>query len=316
MPNSHLLKAACRITHPKVSPILLFHSRLFVFRGVFVAVLAFACCAASHCRAEEKPVATLAPIRFLLSFDDGPSGDRYNNSTEQVLDALAQNNVQPGIKAIFFTQTRAARGGGTEIGKKLLRREQEEGHLLAFHTATVHHANHLFLSEEDFEQSLQDGIADLTEISGSAPKLVRPPFWNYDERTLVAYQKHGMRLLLTDLSANDGKIWGVNFSFTKHRNMLKQLTALREQWRAGSLPVVDGNTPVVVTFHDVNTYTSNHVEVYLKILLEVADELNMPTANKPFYDRRADIERAALARTVRDGEVRPRLPGIWNWLWQ
>lgn len=269
-----------------------------------------------NCQAGEALAGAPAPIRFLLSFDDGPSGDRYNNSTEQILDALAHNNVQPGIKVIFFTQTRASNGGGTEAGRKLLRREQDEGHLLEFHTATEHHANHRFLSEEAFEQSLQDGIADLTAITGSAPKLVRPPFWNYDERTLTAYQKHGMRLLLTDLNANDGKIWGVNFSLTKRRNMLKQLTELREQWRAGTLPVVDGNTPVVVTFHDVNTYTANHVEVYLKILLDVADELNMPTAGKPFYDQRADIERAALARTVRDGEVRPRLPGIWDWLWQ
>jgi peptidoglycan/xylan/chitin deacetylase (PgdA/CDA1 family) len=291
------------------------HSRLSI-RSAFVALIALACLLANNCRAEGTLASTSAPIRFLLSFDDGPSGDRNNNSTEQILDALVQNSVQPGIKAIFFTQTRAARGGGTEIGKKLLRREQAEGHLLEFHTATAHHSNHRFLSEEEFEQSLNDGVADLTEITGVAPTLVRPPFWNYDERTLTIYQKHGMRLLLTDLNANDGKIWGVNFSFTKYRNMLTQLRELRESWRAGKLPVVDGCTPVVVTFHDVNTYTANHVEVYLKILLEVAGELDMPTATKPFYDQRADLERAALARTVRDGEVRPRLPGLWNWLWQ
>jgi len=56
--------------------------------------------------------------------------------------------------------------------------------------------------------------------------------------------------------------------------------------------------------------------VYLDILLEVAKELDMPTADKPFYDQRADLEKAALARTVRDGEIRPRLPGLWDWLWQ
>jgi peptidoglycan-N-acetylglucosamine deacetylase len=107
----------------------------------------------------------------------------------------------------------------------------------------------------------------------------------------------------------------VNFSFHKHSNMLEQLSTLKAHWLAGELPVVDGSTPVIVTFHDVNTYTSNHVEVYLQILLQVAGELNMPTTAVPFYNQRDEIERAALIRTVRDGSVRQKLPGFWNWLW-
>ncbi|MBV8635103.1 MAG: polysaccharide deacetylase family protein [Burkholderiaceae bacterium] len=281
--------------------------------ALFFLLAGFACI--SQCNADEaasKP----APIRFLISFDDGPSGDHVNNSTEQVLDVLAYNGVQPGIKALFFVQTEAVRGGGTETGKKLLAREQTEGHLIEFHTSTPHHSDYTDFGDEELDASLNLGVSDLIAVKGVAPTLVRPPFWHYDARTLAAYQKHGMRLLLTDLSANDGKIWGVNFSFHKHSNLLKQLSELRPEWEAGKLPVVDGVTPIVVTFHDVNTYTSNHVEVYLKILLQVAQELDMPVADKSFYEDRAAVERAALARTVKDGEVRPRLPGIWNWLWQ
>ncbi len=280
-----------------------------------ILVLLAVSAATSHCSAEEaagKP----APIRFLISFDDGPSGDHVNNSTEQVLDVLAHNGVQPGVKALFFAQTEAVRGGGTEMGRKMLAREQAEGHLIEFHTATPHHADYTNLSDEELDASLNQGVSDLSAVKGVAPTLVRPPFWHYDERTLHAYQKHGMRVLLTDLNANDGEIWGVNFSFHKHSNLLEQLKQLRPGWEAGKLPVVDGVTPIVVTFHDVNTYTSNHIEVYMKILLQVAQELDMPMAEKPFYDDRAAVEKAALARTVQDGEVRPRLPGIWNWLWQ
>ena len=104
-----------------------------------ILVLLAVSAATSHCSAEEaagKP----APIRFLISFDDGPSGDHVNNSTEQVLDVLAHNGVQPGVKALFFAQTEAVRGGGTEMGRKMLAREQAEGHLIEFHTATPHHA--------------------------------------------------------------------------------------------------------------------------------------------------------------------------------
>jgi len=279
----------------------------------FYALVALSCFLNATCLAESV-TSTPAPIRFLLSFDDGPSASLHNNPTEQILDTLSDNVVQPDIKAIFFTQTRANYGGGTEQGRKIMQREWEEGHLLAFHTATPHHSNHRYLSDKKLQQSLEDGIADLTDITGSAPKLVRPPFWSYDERTFAVYQKNDLYVLLTDLSANDGKIWGVNFSLTKRRNMYKQLAALRDKWRAGKLPVIDGCVPIVVTFHDVNSYTASHIEEYLQILLQVAAELNMPTTTLPFYNNRDDLERAALASTLQDASVRPKLPGLWDWL--
>lgn len=259
---------------------------------------------------------TPAPIRFLLSFDDGPSAADSNNPTVRVLEVLARNKVQSDIKALFFVQTRSRNGGATEIGQRLLRREFDEGHLLGFHTTTPRHSNHRFLTEQELELSMQAGVADLHGITGKAPTLVRPPFWNYDERTLAVYQNHGMRLLLTDLSANDGKTIGINFSLTKRHNMRKMLAEFRQRWLTGVMPVIDGSTPVIVTFHDINTYTASHVEEYLGILIEVARELEMPTASKAFYDERDEIERAALACTVRNLEVKVKLPGLWNWLWQ
>lgn len=255
------------------------------------------------------------PIRFLLTFDDGPSGATYKNPTERILDVLAQNDIQPDIKAIFFVQARAVRGDG-EIRHKLLLREHDDGHLLAFHTATRHHANHPFLKPEELESSLKLGIADLTNVSGSAPQLVRPPFWNYNARTLDSYHRHGLQMLLTDLSANDGKIHGVNWSWRKHFNLLKQLRRVKADWAAGNIPSADGNTPVVVTFHDVNSYTARTIEVYMQILLQVARELDMPVATKPFYDNRTQLEKAALARTVRDMHSKVHIPGAWGWLWQ
>ena len=277
-------------------------------------LLVFLCLAAPFAQADTPPAPP--PIRFLLSFDDGPSAAIDDNPTAQILDMLAKNEAQSGIKAIFFTQTGAWNGGASATGRQLLLREHEEGHLLAFHTATPRHSNHRYLKPEEFDLSLQRGAASLEAITGVAPSLVRPPFWSYDARTLESYHRHGMQMLLTDLSANDGKIWGVNWSWHKRSNMLKHLTAVRALWLAGSLPVVDGSVPVVVTFHDVNTYTARNIDVYLLILLDVARELGMPTAAKPFYDEREALEKAALARTVRTGDPAPPLPGLWNWLWK
>ena len=260
--------------------------------------------------------ATPAPVRFLLSFDDGPSGSSGDNPTVRVLDTLANNAVQPGIKAVFFTQTRHWHGGGTDTGRALIRREHEAGHVVALHSATATHANHRFMDAAERDASLRRGVDDLRTLTGSAPLLVRPPFWAYDAATLDSYHRHGLHMLLTDLNANDGKIWGVNFSWHKRSNMLAMLAETRVRWAAGALHMVDGHTPVVVTFHDVNSYTARNLEVYLRILLDVARELDIPVAATPFYDERGALERAALASTVDSADEHPRLPELWNWLWQ
>lgn len=286
-------------------------------------IVVFVTIGATGCAIEPVPMSpqtaerlkSQPPIRFLLTFDDGPARPRTDNPTLSVLNTLAHNPLQPGIKALFFVQTRSSGAGETEFGRNILRREIDEGHLLGFHSATPRHSNHRFLSPEIFEQSLNDGIADITSIQGSAPKLARPPFWNYDQRTFAAYQQHGMHMLLTDLSANDGKIYGIKFSLRRRSNMLHMLTDVRERIAAGELPTVDGSIPVVVTFHDINSYTADHMAEYLQILMDCARAVQLPTATKPFYEDKAALERAALARSIRDGTQAVRLPGFWNWLW-
>jgi len=263
----------------------------------------------------EQRLRAQAPIRFLLTFDDGPSASSFWNPTMTVLDSLASNPVQPNLKAVFFVQTGAPRAGDSDIGREVMRREHADGQVLGFHTATHWHTNHRSLSPEALEQSLNKGVADIAAITGTPPTLVRPPFWNYDKRVFAAYQQHGLHVLLTDLSANDGKIWGFNGSPRRRANMLRQLSEVRERIALGELPTVDGVIPVVVTFHDLNRYTARHAREYLQILLDSAQATGLTTAQKPFYDDQAALQRAALARTVRDSSQPVKLPGIWNWIW-
>lgn len=259
--------------------------------------------------------AAAAPIRFVLSFDDGPSAATwFGNPTEAILDALADNPVQPGIKAVFFIQTRATNGGGTPLGHQLQQREQAAGHVLGLHTATAGHSDNVSMSPARLEQALNAGVCDLTAIAGAPPLFLRPPFWDYNERTFQAYQAHGLHVILTDLSANDGKIYGVNFSPTRRSHLRRELADVREKIAQQALPIVDGAIPVIVTFHDVNRYTARHMREYLQILLDSAADLALPVAARPFYDDRAALQRALLARAVPDGRTPVKLPGIWNWL--
>ncbi|VVN02882.1 hypothetical protein PS619_03415 [Pseudomonas fluorescens] len=263
----------------------------------------------------ETRLKTQAPVRFLLTFDDGPSASSLWNPSATVLDSLKDNPLQPGIKAVFFVQTRAPRAGNSDIGRSLMRREHDEGHILAFHTATHWHTNHRLLDPQQLEESLSNGTADIAAITGAPPTLLRPPFWNYDKRTFAAYQQHGLHVLLTDLSANDGKIWGFNASPRRRANMLRQLSEVRERIALGELPTVDGVIPVVVTFHDLNRYTARHTREYLQILLDSAVATGVRLADKPFYDDHAALEKAALARTVENSSEAVNLPGMWNWIW-
>lgn len=263
----------------------------------------------------EQRLQTQAPIRFLLTFDDGPSASGYNNPSRSVVADLANNPILPGIKAVFFLQTEAARSGGSSRGRKTMEREYAGGHILAFHTATGFHTNHRWLNNAELESTLAQGAADIAAITGKPPLLVRPPFWNYDRRTFAAYQRHGMHVLLTDLSANDGKIWGFNGSPRRRANLNRQLSVVRERIALGELPTVDGVIPVVVTFHDINRYTARHMQEYLQILLDSAQITGVKTAAQPFYTDRDGLERAALARSVKDVNEPVKLPGVWNWVW-
>jgi len=66
---------------------------------------------------------------------------------------------------------------------------------------------------------------------------------------------------------------------------------------------------------DVNRYTTRHTREYLQILLDSAQATGVKTAEKPFYDDTAALQRAAMARTVRDSSQPVKLPGLWNWIW-
>lgn len=259
------------------------------------------------------------PIRFVLTFDDGPAVSSLFDdrpSTVRVLETLAANPVQPGIKAIFFVQTRAWNAGGTDAGRALLRREHAEGHLLGVHTGTPEgHVVHVRLTPGELEQSLAHAKADIAAITGTMPGIVRPPMWWYDQDTVASYERAGLAMLLTDLNAFDGNVW-INFSLRKRSNLREQLARVKREAALGKLPAMEGVTPVVVTLHDVNSHTARSLTEYLQILVEEADALGIPLASRPFYDRRDDLERAARLRAFqtprpqRDASYNPALSNL------
>jgi peptidoglycan/xylan/chitin deacetylase (PgdA/CDA1 family) len=258
---------------------------------------------------------TPAPVRFILTFDDGPDGREKDNPTAGILATLADNATQNNIKAIFFLQPHSKDGGATATGHALIEQEHVQGHVLALHDgSTLGHPDHSKLSDAVLEQSLIDGMADLAKVTGHPVTLLRPPYWAYNEHTLAAYGQRGLGMLLTDISANDGKVWGYHGSPRRRSHMAGEMAHVRERMQRGEIPDADGFTPVVVTFHDTNDYTAEHMQEYLQILVDEARGAGLALAAQPFYDDGTALERAALVRAHDVTHRADMVPGMWGWI--
>lgn len=107
----------------------------------------------------------LTQKKVALTFDDGP----HKIYTAQLLDGLAQRQV----KATFFVI-----GKNIEGNEALLRRMQEEGHLIGNHT--YDHVKICDLDGESACEQMEKTSELVRAITGEDTEFVRPPFgaWN------------------------------------------------------------------------------------------------------------------------------------------
>lgn len=113
---------------------------------------------------EEEEVADSPKIA--LTFDDGP----HPYYTEQLLDGLKER----GAKASFFVLGKQA-----QAYPNLIRRMQEEGHLVGNHTYS-----HMQLGKsnrEAFKAELVKTSEVLSELTGDEVQYVRPPYGSWDK---------------------------------------------------------------------------------------------------------------------------------------
>lgn len=251
--------------------------------------------------------------RLLLTFDDGPSTRTPDSPTEQILDVLADNVVQDGIKAIFFVQTRLDDPNSGELTQSLLQRESNEGHVLAIHSGTLEqHSDHRGLDDSELDTFLVNTKTILREITGLAAQLVRPPYWAFDDRTLSAYTASDLHMLLTDVSVSDGKSWGYRANPRRRNVLKKQMLRVHTRIEAGEIPVLDGLLPIIITFHDTNTWTAAHMREYLSLLVSSAREAGIALDEQPFYASREQLEQAAVQRSMQERNPISLVPTRWR----
>ncbi len=109
-------------------------------------------------RPDGKPIGKVV----YLTFDDGPS-----ILTNQFLDVLKEQDV----KAIFFMQ-------GSNLQKTNLqenvKRATKEGHYVGAHSMT--HIYKRLYDNEQFVPEMNETLSLIQDITGTNPKLVRPPY--------------------------------------------------------------------------------------------------------------------------------------------
>ncbi|MCD1257878.1 polysaccharide deacetylase family protein [Paenibacillus athensensis] len=104
--------------------------------------------------------------KIALTFDDGPD-ERF---TPQVLDVLREN----GVKATFFVL-----GSQASERPALVRRMVREGHVVGNHSYS--HANLPKLTVDKFQSQIENTEAVLQQLTGYAPRLIRPPYGAINE---------------------------------------------------------------------------------------------------------------------------------------
>lgn len=124
-----------------------------------------------------------------LTFDDGPS-----NVTTSILNTLNTNN----IKATFFVT------GNVDSNPNLLRREYNEGHVIALHTYS-HNYSYLYSNTTNFFNDLDKVNNSIQRITGTRSNIIRFP--GGSSNTVSKHYYRGIMTYLTRESINRGYIY-------------------------------------------------------------------------------------------------------------
>ncbi|MCB2185426.1 MAG: polysaccharide deacetylase family protein [Deltaproteobacteria bacterium] len=113
-----------------------------------------------------------------LTFDDGPDP----RATPALLDLLARRRVP----ATFF-----CRGDRAQAHPELIRRLDQEGHLVGSHTMH-HHWWHNFLAGRALEREIIAGQEAVGRALGRLPRLYRPPMGQTNPHLPRVVRQHGL----------------------------------------------------------------------------------------------------------------------------
>ncbi|KAG4099782.1 glycoside hydrolase/deacetylase [Neocallimastix lanati (nom. inval.)] len=141
----------------------------------------------------------IKPGDFALTFDDGPN----SKLTDMVLDVLKKENV----KATFFINGKNCMDVANDPeAQRLIKREVDEGHVIASHTYTHPETGITTLTDEQLTSELKT-LNDLVfDITGLKLAFFRPPLGEFNEANKKVIESLGFTAnVLWNLDSNDWK---------------------------------------------------------------------------------------------------------------
>ena len=155
-----------------------------------------------------------------ITYDDGPSPE----TTPRLLDILKSKNA----KATFFTV-----GRNVDAFPDIVRRERDEGHLVANHS--YNHPQLNKLSDDRIARELDETNRAIESALGAKPHWLRPPYGATNDRVTAIAGQRGLGLALWDVDTAD---W-------QHRNADITCRKAVDNAHAGS----------VILMHDIHPST-------------------------------------------------------------
>lgn len=200
-----------------------------------------------------------------LTFDDGPHGA----NTTKILDVLKKYNV----KATFFVTM-----GGPD---SLIKREHDEGHTVALHTAS-HQYNLVYQSVDAYYQDLNQIHDRVQRITGVDSKIIRFP--GGSSNTVSRRYSPGIMTALTkDVVAKGYRYYDWNISSGDAGNTTSSQVVY--QTVVGNLRKDRAN---MVLMHDVKSYTAAAIEDIVKYGLANGYQFEKITYTTPMITQRVN----------------------------
>lgn len=179
-----------------------------------------------------------------LTFDDGPN----EGATNQILNILKEEDV----KATFFVTNK-----GPDY---LIKREFDEGHTVALHTAS-HDYSKLYASKEAYFEDLNSVASRVKRITGYDSKFIRFPGGS-SNTVSKKYQKGLMTTLTNEVVKMGYKYYDWNISSEDAGKCASIRT--KECVYQNTVNQLSKNRCNMVLMHDIKSYTANALRDIIK----------------------------------------------------
>ncbi len=144
--------------------------------------------------------------KIAITFDAAWSAE----DTDELIEILKNHNAKATVFAV---------GDWVEKNPEAVKKFHKYGHEMANHSDT--HAAFSKISREEIKQEILNCNKKIEKITGVAPKLVRAPSGDYDNKSIEVAESLGMKMIQWDCDSLDWKLLSVDEMYNRVVNKVQ-----------------------------------------------------------------------------------------------